>query len=194
MPTVDNPTKTFASRAAFETWMAKNHARSDGIWIKIAKRDTGIRSVTHAEALEIALCYGWIDGQRQRHDDVYFLQRFTPRRARSIWSKINRESALALIESGAMKPAGMREVERAQRDGRWDAAYASQRTAEVPPELETLLRKNARARTFFESLDSRNRYAILHRLATAKKPETRERRAHQFFAMLKNGETIYPRR
>jgi uncharacterized protein YdeI (YjbR/CyaY-like superfamily) len=194
VPEIDDlPVKPFSTRATFERWLAKHHASSPGIWIKIAKRDSGIRSVTHAEALELALCYGWIDGQRQRLDDEYFLQRFTPRRARSIWSKINREKALALIEAGAMQPAGLREVERAQADGRWEAAYASQRNAEIPEELERRLRTNARARAFFESLDSRNRYAFVHRLLTAKKPDTRERRAEQFFEMLKKRETIYPR-
>jgi uncharacterized protein YdeI (YjbR/CyaY-like superfamily) len=173
--------------------MATNHARASGIWIKVAKRGSGIRSVTHAEAVEVALCYGWIDGQRQRYDDEYFVQRFTPRRPRSIWSKINRDKARELIASGAMQPAGLREVERAQADGRWDAAYASQRNAVVPDELDRRLHTHARARKFFESLDSRNRYAFVHRLLTAKKPETRERRAEQFFEMLKKGETFYPR-
>ena len=165
-----------------------------GFWIKIAKRGSGIRSVTYAEAVEVALCYGWIDGQGKRFDDEYYLQRFTPRRAKSIWSKINRAKATALIESGAMKPAGMREVERAKADGRWDAAYDSPRNVQIPDALEHRLRKNAKARKFFEALDGRNRYAILHRLATAKKPETVEARAEQFFEMLKRGETIYPRR
>jgi uncharacterized protein YdeI (YjbR/CyaY-like superfamily) len=189
----DLPVKPFATRAAFARWMATNHARASGIWIKVAKRGSGIRSVTHAEAVEVALCYGWIDGQRQRYDDEYFVQRFTPRRLRSIWSKINRDKARELIASGAMQPAGLREVERAQADGRWDAAYASQRNAVVPGELDRRLRTHARARKFFESLDSRNRYAFVHRLLTAKKPETRERRAEQFFEMLKKGETFYPR-
>jgi uncharacterized protein YdeI (YjbR/CyaY-like superfamily) len=189
----DEPIKPFASQQAFATWLDKNHAKSDGLWIKIAKKDSGIRSVTHAEALDIALRYGWIDGQRNRLDDTYFLQRFTPRRARSIWSKINCAKATALIEAGQMRPAGLREVERAKADGRWDAAYASQANAAIPPELERRFRKSPQARKFFESLDSRNRYSVLHRIATAKKPETRERRAEQFFEMLKRGETIYPR-
>ncbi len=187
------PIKPFASQPAFASWLDKNHAKSDGLWMKIAKKGSGVRSVTHAEALDIALRYGWIDGQRNRMDDTYFLQRFTPRRTRSIWSAINCARATALIDAGEMKPAGLREVERAQADGRWDAAYASQATAAIPPELERRFRKSAKARKFFESLDSRNRYAVLHRIATAKKPETRERRAEQFFEMLKNGETIYPR-
>jgi uncharacterized protein YdeI (YjbR/CyaY-like superfamily) len=147
VPVTDElPVERFATRAAFERWLSKHHATSPGIWIKIAKRSSGIRTVTHAEALELALCYGWIDGQRQRLDDDYFLQRFTPRRARSIWSKINREKALALMATGAMQPAGLREVERAQADGRWDAAYASQRNAEIPEALERRLRTSARAR------------------------------------------------
>ncbi len=187
------PIKPFASQQAFATWLDKNHAKSDGLWIKIAKKDSGIRSVTHAEALEVALRYGWIDGQRNRLDDAYFLQRFTPRRARSIWSAINCAKAAALIDAGAMHPAGLREVERAKADGRWDAAYASPATAAIPPELERRLRKSARARKFFESLDSRNRFAVLHRIAIVKTAETRERKAEQFFEMLKNGETIHPR-
>jgi uncharacterized protein YdeI (YjbR/CyaY-like superfamily) len=189
----EQPIKPFASQKSFAAWLDKNHAKSDGLWVKVAKKSSGIRSVTHAEALEVALCYGWIDGQRNRFDDDYFIQRFTPRRARSIWSAINCAKVTALIDSGAMHASGMREVERAKADGRWAAAYASQATATIPPELERRLLKSAKARKFFESLDSRNRYAVVFRIATSKKPETRERKAEQFFEMLKNGETIYPR-
>jgi uncharacterized protein YdeI (YjbR/CyaY-like superfamily) len=189
----DLPIKAFTSQKTFTTWLAKHHATSDGIWIKIAKRDSGIRSVTHAEALEIALCYGWIDGQRDRFDDEYFLQRFTPRRARSRWSKINRDKANALIASGAMQPAGLSEVERARADGRWDAAYSSPKNIEIPEELARAFARNAKARQVFETLDSRNRYAVLYRIEGAKKPETRERLAKKFVAMLAKGETIYPR-
>jgi uncharacterized protein YdeI (YjbR/CyaY-like superfamily) len=188
------PIKRFASQKAFASWLEKNHSRSEGVLVQVAKRGSGIRSVTYAEAVEAALCYGWIDGQGKRLDDDYYLQRFTPRRARSMWSKINRGRATALIESGAMRPAGMREVERAQADGRWDAAYDSPKSAQIPEALEQRLRTNTAARKFFESLDSRNRYAILHRLSTAKKGETVERRAEKFFEMLKNGEMIYPPR
>ena len=159
--------------------------------MKIAKRDTGITSVTHAEALEVALCFGWIDGQRRALDETHFLQRFTPRRPRSMWSKINREKVTALIESGRMRPPGMREVERAQADGRWDAAYAGQRAATVPEELQRALDQNRKAREFFATLDSRNRYAFIWRVQEAKKPETRARRAEQFVKMLAAGETLH---
>src|SRR6266487_4085624 len=171
MPRTSAPNDTvvaFASKGAWEAWLAKEHARSDGVWLKIAKKASGIATVSHPEALEAALCYGWIDALRRPLDDQYFLQRFTPRRMRSRWSKINREAADKLIVEGKMKPAGMREVERAKADGRWDAAYASQKTITVPADLERALRKNAKARKYFETLDSRNRYAILYRVQDAK--------------------------
>ena len=193
-PAAHPAVKSFATPRAFETWLSRNHGKTEGIWLVIAKKDSGMRSVTYAEAVEVALCYGWIDGQRNRLDDTHFLQRFTPRRARSIWSAINCAKVTALIDAGAMRPAGMREIERAKADGRWAAAYASQANAVIPPELERRFRKSAKARRFFESLDSRNRYAVLFRIATAKRPETRERKAEQLFEMLKNGESIYPRR
>jgi uncharacterized protein YdeI (YjbR/CyaY-like superfamily) len=177
---------------AFTKWLAKHHESSAGVWLQIAKKDSGIASVTHAEALEAALCHGWIDGQRNAMDAQYFLQKFTPRRARSTWSKVNCAKALALIESGDMQPAGLAEVERAKADGRWDAAYDAQSKMTVPDDLVALLAKSAKAKAFFESLDSRNRFAILFRLQTAKKAETRERRLVKFFDMLKRGEKIYP--
>jgi uncharacterized protein YdeI (YjbR/CyaY-like superfamily) len=177
---------------AFTKWLAKHHANSAGVWLQIAKKDSGLASITYAEALEVALCHGWIDGQKNAMDAQYFLQKFTPRRARSIWSKINCAKALALIESGAMQPAGLAEVERAKADGRWDAAYDAQSKMTVPDDLAALLAKSPKARAFFESLDSRNRFAILFRLQTAKKAETRERRLVKFFDMLKRGEKIYP--
>lgn len=177
---------------AFTQWLAKHHASSAGVWLQIAKKDSGLASITHAEALEAALCQGWIDGQRNSLDAQYFLQKFTPRRARSTWSKVNCAKALALIESGDMQPAGLAEVERAQADGRWDAAYDAQSKMTVPDDLAALLKKSAKAQAFFESLDSRNRFAILFRLQTAKKAETRERRLVKFFDMLKRGEKIHP--
>jgi uncharacterized protein YdeI (YjbR/CyaY-like superfamily) len=177
---------------AFTKWLAKHHASSAGIWLQIAKKDSGLASITYAEALEVALCHGWIDGQKNAMDAQYFLQKFTPRRARSTWSKINCAKALALMESGAMQPAGLAEVERAKADGRWDAAYDAQSKITVPDDLAALLAKNAKARAFFESLDSRNRFAILFRLQTARKAETRERRLVKFADMLKRGEKIYP--
>jgi uncharacterized protein YdeI (YjbR/CyaY-like superfamily) len=183
--------RAFRTTRAWEQWLDRNAGRAEGIWMKIAKRDTGITSVTHAEALEVALCFGWIDGQRRALDETHFLQRFTPRRPRSMWSKINREKVTALIESGRMRPPGMREVERAQADGRWDAAYAGQRTATVPEELQRALDQNRKAREFFATLDSRNRYAFIWRVQEAKKPETRARRAEQFVKMLAAGETLH---
>jgi uncharacterized protein YdeI (YjbR/CyaY-like superfamily) len=187
----DLPVRSFRDAPAFERWLDRNHDRSPGLWIKVAKRDSGIASVTHAQALDVALCYGWIDGQRRALDATHFLQRFTPRRPRSMWSKINRDKVAQLTASGRMHPAGRREVERAQADGRWDAAYAGQRTATVPDELQRLLDRDKRARAFFEGLDSRNRYAFIWRVQEAKKPETRVRRAEKFVEMLAKGEKFY---
>jgi uncharacterized protein YdeI (YjbR/CyaY-like superfamily) len=185
-------TKQFATSDAFQAWLSKNHSTSPGLWVRIAKKASGIKSVTHPEALDIAICYGWIDGQRKADDDSYFLQRFTPRTKRSIWSKINREKVAALISEGRMQSAGLAEVERAKKDGRWDAAYDSVKNSTVPDDLQKFLDKNARARKFFESLTSQNRYAIIFRLHTAKRPETRAKRLALFTEMLKKGEKIYP--
>ena len=191
MPRDDLPILAFPSRAEWEAWLDANHGGSDGLWIKIAKKASGFDTVTHAEALEVALCYGWIDGQRDRFDDTWFLQRFTPRRARSRWSQVNRAKAVELIERGSMKPAGLREVERAKADGRWDAAYEPVKSATVPEDLERELERNPAAREFFETLNSQNRYAILYRLADAKRPETRARRLAQFVEMLNEGRKLY---
>lgn len=185
-------TLPFSSAGAWEVWLDENHATSDGLWIKFAKKDSGIQTVTYAEALDVALCYGWIDGQARKFDDRYYLQRFTPRRRRSKWSKINREKVTNLIEAGKMKPAGMREVERARADGRWDAAYDSPSRATVPDDLQRDLDNNPEAATFFATLDSTNRYAILYRIQDAKKPETRARRIEKYVAMLGRGEKLYP--
>jgi uncharacterized protein YdeI (YjbR/CyaY-like superfamily) len=183
----------FASRAAWEAWLDAAHADTpDGVWIEFARRGSGIPSVTHAEALELALGYGWIDAQKGEGDETHYVQRFVPRRPRSRWSKVNRAAAEALIASGAMRPAGLAEVERARADGRWDAAYDSPRTATVPDDLAAELASRPAAREFFESLESRNRYAILYRLQDAKKPETRARRLAKFVAMLEAGERIHP--
>ena len=189
----DLPVRAFRDDGAFERWLDRNHTRTPGLWIKIAKRDTGVASVTHAEAVDTALCFGWIDGQRRPLDTTYFLQRFTPRRPKSIWSKNNRDKVTQLIEIGRMRPAGLREIERAKADGRWDAAYDGQRTAGVPDELQRLLDRNRRAREFFATLDSANRYAFVWRVQQGKKPETRRRRAEEFVKMLEAGETFHPR-
>jgi uncharacterized protein YdeI (YjbR/CyaY-like superfamily) len=186
-------TAEFASREAFAQFLAAHHADTpDGVWIRFARRGSGIPSVTHAEALELALCYGWIDAQRGKGDETHYVQRFVPRRARSKWSKINRAKAEALIASGAMQPAGLAEVERARADGRWDAAYDPPSTSTVPDDLAAELAARPAARAFFDGLDSRNRYAILHRLQDAKRPETRARRLAKFVAMLEAGERIHP--
>jgi uncharacterized protein YdeI (YjbR/CyaY-like superfamily) len=187
----DPPVKSFRSQAAWEKWLAEHHSDDAGVWLKFAKKGTGVATVTYAEALEIALCYGWIDAQVKRFDETYYLQRFTPRRARSKWSKINRDSATRLIEAGMMKPPGMREVERAKADGRWDAAYDSPRTASVPEDFEKALRRNKKARDFFATLSAANRYAILWRIQDAKRPETRARRITQFVEMLARGEKFH---
>ena len=181
----------FASRDEWEAWLAAHHETADGVWRKLAKTGSGIASVSRPEAGERALSYGWIDGQARRLDDQWWLQRFTRRRARSRWSKINRAKAIEMIERGDMKPAGLREVERAKADGRWDAAYDAPSTAEVPDDLRQALAEEEVARTFFESLDSRNTYAILHRIQEAKRPETRARRIAKFVAMLREHKTLY---
>jgi uncharacterized protein YdeI (YjbR/CyaY-like superfamily) len=192
VPADDPPTIAFESPAELEAWLEANHCSDRGLWIKFAKKASGIPSVTYAEALEIALSYGWIDGTRRRFDERWFVQRFTPRRARSKWSKINREKAERLIAEGRMRPAGLSEVERARADGRWDAAYDSPGNIQVPDDLRRELDSDPAAREFFESLDSTNRYAILYRLHDAKRADTRERRLRQFVAMLKERRKIHP--
>jgi uncharacterized protein YdeI (YjbR/CyaY-like superfamily) len=182
----------FESLEAWERWLAEHHDEPDGVWIKFARKGSGIPSVTQPEALETALRFGWIDGQARSLDERFYLQRFTPRRARSMWSKRNREIATALIAAGRMEPPGLREVERAKADGRWEAAYDAPSGATVPEDLQRELDANARAAAFFATLDGRNRYAILYRIQTAKKPETRARRIATFVAMLAEGRTLYP--
>jgi uncharacterized protein YdeI (YjbR/CyaY-like superfamily) len=187
----DLPVIPFDSADAWEAWLSEHHESSPGVWLKFAKRDSGIDSVRYPEAVEAALAHGWIDGQARRLDDEWYLQRFTPRTARSRWSRINRDKAIALIERGAMKPAGLAEVERAKADGRWDAAYASPRAAKVPDDLQRALDAHPAAREFFAGLDGNNRYAILHRIEEAKRPDTRARRIAKFVAMLEAGEKIH---
>ena len=186
------PTILFPSPTEWEEWLEENHVASAGVWIKMAKKDSGIASVRYPGVLESALCFGWIDGRREALDERYFLQRFTRRRARSNWSRINRETAERLTAEGRMRPAGLAEVERAQADGRWAAAYEGQKRIEVPDDLRRELDARPHAKAFFAELNSQNRYAILYRLQDAKKPETRARRLAKFVAMLEAGETIYP--
>ncbi|HEU0185976.1 MAG TPA: YdeI/OmpD-associated family protein [Blastocatellia bacterium] len=190
-PGSEPPILPFEGQKNWAAWLDKNHATSSGVWLKLAKKASGIKSVTYDEALEVALCYGWIDGQKKSHDETYWLQKFTPRGPRSIWSKINTEKALRLIEGGRMRPAGLKAVESAKQDGRWEAAYAAQSKAVVPDDLQAELDQNAAAKAFFATLDSRNRYAILHRIHTAKKAETRAKRVAQFVRMLANKEKIH---
>jgi uncharacterized protein YdeI (YjbR/CyaY-like superfamily) len=185
------PTLLFPAPADLERWLEDNHGSSEGVWLRIAKKGSGERSVTYAEALELALAFGWIDSQKRALDETHFLQRFTPRRPRGRWSRINREKAEALIEAGRMRPAGMAEVEAARADGRWEAAYEGQARAAVPEDLRRELASRPAAKRFFEELDGANRYAILYRLDEAKKPETRERRLRKFVEMLERGERIH---
>ncbi|MGW2335770.1 YdeI/OmpD-associated family protein [Streptomyces sp. NPDC001685] len=182
----------FESAEAFQAWLGENHAVSPGIWLKLRKKSPGVVALDYAQALDVALCYGWIDGQKAGLDDQWWLQRFTPRTARSKWSKVNRDKVAALIEQGRMQPAGQAEIDRAKADGRWDAAYDSSRTAAVPDDLAAALAAEPAAAEFFEALDRQNRYAILYRVQDAKKPETRARRIEKFVAMLAKGEKLHP--
>jgi uncharacterized protein YdeI (YjbR/CyaY-like superfamily) len=188
------PVLRLVSVDEWERWLEANHATVDAIWLEFAKKGASHQSVTRGEALDLALCYGWIDGQARSIDDERWQQRFTPRRRGSKWSRINCAKAEELIARGRMRAAGLREVEAAKADGRWEAAYDSPRTAKVPPDLAAAFDGNARAREMFDTLDSRNRYAILYRLQEVKRPETRARRIEQFVAMLARGETIHPQR
>jgi uncharacterized protein YdeI (YjbR/CyaY-like superfamily) len=185
------PVLPFASAAEWEAWLEENHASSGGLWIRFAKKGSGIPSVTHAEALDAALCHGWIDGQTASVDGDWFLQRFTPRRPRSRWSRINCARAEELAAAGRMRPAGQAEMDAAKADGRWEAAYAGQKSITVPDDLRAKLDEHPRAREFFAGLDSKNRYAVLYRIHDAKKPETRARRIEQFVAMLNEGKKLH---
>lgn len=183
--------RRFASERGFEAWLRTNHASSEGIWLLIAKPGAQQPTVTYPQAVEVALCYGWIDGQKKALDAQHWLQRFTPRRPRSLWSKANRARAEALIRSGRMQPSGMAEVSRAKEDGRWDAAYDGARTASVPPDLQVALDACPEARAFFAALDGANRYAVLWRVQTARKAETRSKRIETLVAMLARGEKVH---
>lgn len=187
----DLPTRSFASAKSFRTWLHREHERSAGLWLKIAKKGTDRRTVTYAEALDVALCYGWIDGQRAAYDETWFLQRFTPRQSRSPWSQRNRDHAMRLVDAGLMQPAGLAQIERARADGRWDAAYAGSSTIEVPPDFEAALDAVPAARDAFAALNRTNRFAFLYRINDAKRPETRAARIEKFVAMLAAGDTLH---
>ncbi len=186
------PVRLFKDRAAWEAWLARQHAKSAGLWLRIAKAASNVKSVSYAEALDVALCYGWIDGQKKAFDDATWLQKFTPRGKRSIWSKMNREKVQRLVESGRMQPAGLEAVERAKANGQWDSAYDSHRTAGVPDDLQSALDANPEAKAFFATLNSANRYAILFRIQTVKRAETRAKKIEQFVEMLERHEVIHP--
>jgi uncharacterized protein YdeI (YjbR/CyaY-like superfamily) len=190
-PAPAEPTRTFRTRHDFASWLEKNHHRSSGIWARIARKGGSVKSMTYQEGLDVALCYGWIDALKRPENEDAWLQRFVPRRPKSLWSKINREKALGLVERGEMRPAGHAEIERAKQDGRWDAAYDSPARATVPPELERALGGNPRAKRFFDGLDRVNRYAVIWRVQTAKTPETRARRLAKLMSMLEKGETLH---
>jgi uncharacterized protein YdeI (YjbR/CyaY-like superfamily) len=185
------PILAFASQVEWEAWLDAEHGCSDGVWLKFAKKGSGVETVVYAEALEVALCFGWIDSQVARLDERFYLQKFTPRRARSKWSRINREKIEELTKRGRMRPAGLEQVERARADGRWDAAYASPATVEMPDDLTAALEASPKAAEFWSGLNKSNRYAIIFQLEDAKKPETRARRLGKFVGMLERGEKLY---
>lgn len=188
------PIRLFATQGAWALWLEKNHRKSPGLWLRLAKKDSGLRSVTYKEALEVALCYGWIDGQKRGESEQAWLQRFLPRSANSIWSKINRDNVNALTASGRMKAAGLDAVEAAKKAGRWTAAYDSPKGAKLPEDFQLALDASPQARDFFQSLDSANRYAVLFRIQTVKKEETRVRKIREFIEMLERNERIHEKR
>jgi uncharacterized protein YdeI (YjbR/CyaY-like superfamily) len=187
-PPDDKPVKAFASQKAWATWLDKNHTKSTGLWIRLMKKASGKKSITYPEAVEEALCYGWIDGQKRSWDETSWLQKFTPRGKKSVWSKINKGKIAALVKAGKMRPAGLETVAAAKGDGRWKAAYGSQGSSSVPKDFKEFLGKHPKAATFFKTIKSASRYAILYRLQTARNPETRTRKMREFVAMLEKGE------
>ena len=188
----EQPLLLFESASNWEAWLKENHENSAGVQLQIAKKGSGHTSVGYAEALDVALCYGWIDGQKLPMDDKFFIQKFTPRRAKSVWSKVNTEKVEQLIKQGRIQPAGMKQIEAAKADGRWNAAYASQKNMEIPEDFQAELDKNPEAKAFFDTLNKTNRFAIYFRITTAKKPETRRNRIEKFIEMLTKQEKIYP--
>lgn len=191
-PKTDLPIVLFKNQKAWEAWLSKHFDDSAGVWLRVAKKSVQLQSVSYQEALQVALCYGWIDGQKKSFDEESWLQKFTPRGPKSIWSKINRTKALELIEQGRMRPAGLTSIESAKENGRWAAAYDSHRTAAPPSDFLLALNKSPKAKAFFATLNSQNRYAILFRIQTAKKAETRQKRINLFVEMLTKHETLYP--
>ncbi len=191
-PFADLPIHAFATPLAFEKWLAKNHDKVPAIAVRFAKKDSGIKSLNYKQALDVALCFGWIDGQAKSEGAATYLQRFGKRKSRSLWSKMNCTHVERLIAEGKMQPAGLAEIERARADGRWDAAYSSPKRATIPDDLAEALEGQPRAKAFFETLTGQNRYSILHRIETAKQAETRARRIETFVAMLTRGEKLHP--
>ena len=186
------PIMSFEIQQGWEEWLKEHHAETKGIWLKIAKKEASTPSVSYAEALDSALCYGWIDGQKAAFDDKYWLQKFTPRTAKSIWSKVNCNKAESLIAEGRMQPAGLRQVELAKSDGRWERAYESQSKITIPDDFQNALDNNPKAKDFFNTLNSVNRYAFLFRIHSAKKPETRSAKIQKFVEMLNHQQKFYP--
>lgn len=186
------PIMFFGEQQSLENWLENNHDTSPGIRLQISKKNSGVVTVSYDEALESALCYGWVDSQKEKFDEKMWVQRFTPRRAKSIWSKVNKEKAELLITNGRMKPAGFKAIEAAKKNGQWDRAYESQRIASVPEDFAIELERNVKAKAFYDTLNSQNKYAILFRIHNARKQETRAKRIQQFIAMLEQGEKIYP--
>ena len=182
----------FESQSAFEGWLNTNATTAPGVWLQLAKKNSGIASISYDEAVESALCYGWIDSQGKSFDDKTWIQKYTPRGKKSIWSKVNKEKAEVLVTNGRMTPAGLQAIELAKQNGNWDKAYEPQSTASLPEDFAAMLENNAKAKVFYDSLNSRNKYAILFRLQHANKLETRLKRMQQFLEMLEKGEKIYP--
>jgi uncharacterized protein YdeI (YjbR/CyaY-like superfamily) len=188
---MDLPVKPFTNIEGWNTWLTENHDASEGIWLRIYKKDSGEKSVTYNEALEEALCFGWIDGQKKSYDEKSWLQKFTPRHPKSLWSKRNTEHVLRLIKENRMKPTGLKEVEAAKKDGRWDKAYSPQAQMKIPDDFISVLKKDQNAYEFFKTLNKANIYAIAWRLQTAKKPETREKRMKTLLEMMKNQQKLH---
>jgi uncharacterized protein YdeI (YjbR/CyaY-like superfamily) len=185
------PILAFTDACAFDAWLESQGPTATGLWLKLAKRGAPQRTLAKSEAIDAALCHGWIDGQLDAFDDHYWLIRFTPRKRRSKWSELNRKRATELLDAGRMRPAGLAQIEKAKADGRWDVAYAPASRAEAPPDLAAALAANPKAATFFATLTGANRYAILYRIGSVKTPETRARKIAQFVAMLERGETLH---